>query len=123
MSTRRKCLSASTHSQGFSSRSLGSVLGCSTNFFETKAYPVRNSYVGRPITAVSVNQSLLTPVDVEIDPTIQAVRFQEKEQIKKLNNQFVHVIDRVSACLHVYVCSRVHNAIYLLFILPDNLIL
>lgn len=78
--------------------------------------------MGRPITAVSVNQSLLTPVDVEIDPTIQAVRFQEKEQIKKLNNRFAHVIDKVSACLCMSLCvcvfDRVGTAIYLLFILP-----
>ncbi|KAI4873779.1 hypothetical protein NFI96_010629 [Prochilodus magdalenae] len=48
-----------------------------------------------PITAVSVNKSLLAPLNLEIDPTIQAVRTQEKEQIKTLNNRFASFIDKV----------------------------
>merc|ERR1719402_2041302 len=48
-----------------------------------------------PITAVTVNQSLLTPLNLEIDPHIQAVRTQEKEQIKSLNNRFASFIDKV----------------------------
>ncbi|XP_033822581.1 keratin, type II cytoskeletal 8-like [Periophthalmus magnuspinnatus] len=48
-----------------------------------------------PITAVTVNKSLLTPLNLEIDPTIQAVRTQEKEQIKTLNNRFATFIDKV----------------------------
>lgn len=51
-----------------------------------------------PITAVTVNRSLLAPLNLEIDPTIQAVRTQEKEQIKSLNNRFASFIDKVSAC-------------------------
>uniref|UniRef100_A0A8C8XAH5 Keratin, type II cytoskeletal 8 n=1 Tax=Panthera leo TaxID=9689 RepID=A0A8C8XAH5_PANLE len=55
---------------------------------------------GRPggmgaITAVSVNQSLLSPLKLEVDPNIQAVRTQEKEQIKTLNNRFASFIDKV----------------------------
>lgn len=49
-----------------------------------------------PITAVTVNKSLLAPLNLEIDPTIQAVRTQEKEQIKSLNNRFASFIDKVS---------------------------
>lgn len=49
-----------------------------------------------PITAVTVNKSLLAPLNVEIDPTIQAIRTQEKEQIKTLNNRFASFIDKVS---------------------------
>lgn len=49
-----------------------------------------------PITAVTVNKSLLAPVNVEIDPTIQEIRTQEKEQIKTLNNRFASFIDKVS---------------------------
>jgi len=48
-----------------------------------------------PITAVTVNRSLLAPLNLEIDPTIQAVRTQEKEQIKSLNNRFASFIDKV----------------------------
>ena len=50
-----------------------------------------------PITAVTVNQSLLAPLNLEIDPTIQAVRNQEKEQIKTLNNRFASFIDKVGS--------------------------
>ncbi|XP_028261803.1 keratin, type II cytoskeletal 8-like [Parambassis ranga] len=53
------------------------------------------SFVPPPITAVQVNQSLLAPLNLEIDPTIQAVRTQEKEQIKTLNNRFASFIDKV----------------------------
>ena len=49
-----------------------------------------------PITAVTVNKSLLAPVNVEIDPTIHGIRTQEKEQIKTLNNRFATFIDKVS---------------------------
>ncbi|XP_047642663.1 keratin, type II cytoskeletal 8 [Phacochoerus africanus] len=47
------------------------------------------------ITAVTVNQSLLSPLKLEVDPNIQAVRTQEKEQIKTLNNKFASFIDKV----------------------------
>jgi basic type II keratin len=47
------------------------------------------------ITAVTVNQSLLSPLKLEVDPNIQAVRTQEKEQIKSLNNKFASFIDKV----------------------------
>ncbi|NXT36268.1 K2C8 protein, partial [Pelecanoides urinatrix] len=51
--------------------------------------------MGGGITAVSVNQSLLTPLNLEIDPSIQRVRKEEKEQIKTLNNKFASFIDKV----------------------------
>ncbi|XP_068267011.1 keratin, type II cytoskeletal 8-like isoform X2 [Nyctibius grandis] len=50
---------------------------------------------GGGITAVSINQSLLTPLNLEIDPSIQRVRKEEKEQIKTLNNKFASFIDKV----------------------------
>ncbi|XP_051818424.1 keratin, type II cuticular Hb4 [Antechinus flavipes] len=47
------------------------------------------------ITAVTVNPSLLTPLNLEIDPNVQRVKKDEKEQIKTLNNKFASFIDKV----------------------------
>uniref|UniRef100_A0A8C3RZR1 IF rod domain-containing protein n=1 Tax=Chelydra serpentina TaxID=8475 RepID=A0A8C3RZR1_CHESE len=47
------------------------------------------------IQEVTVNQSLLAPLNLEIDPNIQQVRKEEKEQIKSLNNKFASFIDKV----------------------------
>uniref|UniRef100_M3Y5V2 Keratin, type II cytoskeletal 1 n=1 Tax=Mustela putorius furo TaxID=9669 RepID=M3Y5V2_MUSPF len=47
------------------------------------------------IQEVTINQSLLQPLNVEIDPEIQKVKTQEREQIKSLNNQFASFIDKV----------------------------
>ncbi|KFP10614.1 Keratin, type II cytoskeletal 80, partial [Egretta garzetta] len=46
----------------------------------------------------SVNGRLLAPVHLDIDPDFQAMRQQEKEDIKLLNNQFVTLIEKVQ-CL------------------------
>uniref|UniRef100_A0A8C4KQK2 Keratin, type II cytoskeletal 75-like n=1 Tax=Dromaius novaehollandiae TaxID=8790 RepID=A0A8C4KQK2_DRONO len=47
------------------------------------------------IHEVSVNQSLLKPLNLEIDPSVQRIRKEEKEQIKTLNNKFASFIDKV----------------------------
>ncbi|XP_021520330.1 keratin, type II cytoskeletal 73 [Meriones unguiculatus] len=47
------------------------------------------------IHQVIVNKSLLAPLNVELDPEIQKVRTQEREQIKALNNKFASFIDKV----------------------------
>uniref|UniRef100_G3QKU9 Keratin 72 n=1 Tax=Gorilla gorilla gorilla TaxID=9595 RepID=G3QKU9_GORGO len=47
------------------------------------------------IPQVTVNKSLLAPLSVELDPEIQRVRAQEREQIKALNNKFASFIDKV----------------------------
>lgn len=49
------------------------------------------------IHSIQVDPNLLKPVRVEIDPQIQQVKTQEKEQIKVLNNQFANFIDKVSS--------------------------
>lgn len=63
------------------------------------SYTSRNAstgpFMGAPITPVSVNKSLLVPLNVSIDPTIQAVRTEEKDQIKGLNNRFASYINKV----------------------------
>ncbi|KAM9673891.1 keratin, type II cytoskeletal 2 epidermal-like [Trichechus inunguis] len=47
------------------------------------------------IQEVSINQSLLQPLNVKVDPEIQQVKSQEREQIKILNNKFASFIDKV----------------------------
>ncbi|XP_021234762.1 keratin, type II cytoskeletal 75-like [Numida meleagris] len=47
------------------------------------------------IRAVHVNENLLRPLDVKIDPEIQHIRRQEREQMRSLNNQFACLIDKV----------------------------
>ncbi|XP_052665242.1 keratin, type II cytoskeletal 6A-like isoform X2 [Harpia harpyja] len=47
------------------------------------------------IQEVTVNQHLLVPLNLEIDPNMQRVRQEEKDQIKSLNNKFASFIDKV----------------------------
>uniref|UniRef100_A0A8C5LNG3 IF rod domain-containing protein n=1 Tax=Leptobrachium leishanense TaxID=445787 RepID=A0A8C5LNG3_9ANUR len=47
------------------------------------------------IHEVTVNQSLLAPLNLEFDHQIQDVRKGEREQIKTLNNKFASFIDKV----------------------------
>ncbi|XP_014940091.3 keratin, type II cytoskeletal 2 epidermal [Acinonyx jubatus] len=52
-------------------------------------------FPGGGIHEVSVNQSLLQPLNVKVDPEIQNVKSREREQIKTLNNKFASFIDKV----------------------------
>ncbi|XP_066473603.1 keratin, type II cytoskeletal 7 [Tiliqua scincoides] len=97
---------------GFGSSSLYN-LGSNKRMAGGSSYSVRSSYgvggglgagfgggYGGPLPSpgiqeVTINQSLLTPIKWEIDPTIQKVRKEEKEQIKTLNNKFATFIDKV----------------------------
>lgn len=45
--------------------------------------------------SLSTDSRLLAPVHLDIDPDFQAVRQQETEDIKLLNNQFVTLIEKV----------------------------
>ncbi|KAL0595901.1 LOW QUALITY PROTEIN: Keratin, type II cytoskeletal 8 [Plecturocebus cupreus] len=47
------------------------------------------------ITTITVNQRLLSPLSLEVDPNIQATRTQEKEQIKTFNKKFASFINKV----------------------------
>lgn len=47
------------------------------------------------IQEVTINQDLLTPLKIEIDPQFQVVRTQETREIRTLNNQFASFIDKV----------------------------
>ncbi|XP_007251567.2 intermediate filament protein ON3 [Astyanax mexicanus] len=98
MSLRNKRISSSSSVRssgklggfGYSGGFSGMSLGASSPGFSSST-----TYLGAPITSVSVNKSLLAPLNLEIDPHIQMVRTQEKEQIKSLNNRFASFIDKV----------------------------
>lgn len=47
------------------------------------------------IREVTIDHNLLTPLKIEIDPQFQAVRTQETQEIRTLNNQFASFIDKV----------------------------
>ncbi|OCT95926.1 hypothetical protein XELAEV_18013615mg [Xenopus laevis] len=47
------------------------------------------------IQQVTINSQLLLPLDLAIDPTIQKVKAEEREQIKTLNNTFATLLDKV----------------------------
>ncbi|XP_042554917.1 keratin, type II cytoskeletal 78 [Dipodomys spectabilis] len=47
------------------------------------------------IQEVTLDQSLLIPLKIEIDPQFQVVRTQETQEIRTLNNQFASFIDKV----------------------------
>uniref|UniRef100_A0AAY4BNU5 IF rod domain-containing protein n=1 Tax=Denticeps clupeoides TaxID=299321 RepID=A0AAY4BNU5_9TELE len=89
---------------GGASRGVGAGVGGGSYISSSSAFGLGSSMGGglgmgagvvAPITAVQVNKSLLAPLNLEIDPSIQAVRTQEKEQIKSLNNRFASFIDKV----------------------------
>ncbi|XP_062401668.1 keratin, type II cytoskeletal 8 [Sardina pilchardus] len=91
MSLRKKRFSSS--SVRSSTGKLGGYAG--TGFSGASLGAAPSSYLGSPINSVSVNKSLLAPLNLEIDPNIQAVRNLEKEQMKSLNNRFASFIDKV----------------------------
>ncbi|KFV19285.1 Keratin, type II cytoskeletal 75, partial [Tauraco erythrolophus] len=68
--------------------------GCGLGGGGAAAFGVGPPGVGT-IQEVTINQSLLAPLNLEIDPNIQQVRKDEKEQIKTLNNKFASFIDKV----------------------------
>uniref|UniRef100_A0A9R1SKH1 Si:dkey-222f2.1 n=2 Tax=Cyprinus carpio TaxID=7962 RepID=A0A9R1SKH1_CYPCA len=86
MSLRSKRISSSS-----SVRSSGKMGG----YASAPSFSTSSAYLGPPISSISVNKSLLAPLNLEIDPNIQMVRTHEKEQIKSLNNRFASFIDKV----------------------------
>nr|XP_033800954.1 intermediate filament protein ON3-like isoform X2 [Geotrypetes seraphini] len=81
-------------SRGFSSRSQGSVPSRSSAYPSPATFqPALRSSSSYVLSKVPFLLSSLP--SLEIDPTIQQLRTQEKEQIKGLNDQFVNFIDKV----------------------------
>uniref|UniRef100_H2L767 Keratin 5 n=1 Tax=Oryzias latipes TaxID=8090 RepID=H2L767_ORYLA len=91
--------SAAGMSGGFQSGSIRRSGGFSSSSAYGGSSGFGMSSAGGPslptITNVQFNQSLLAPLNLEIDPNIQIVRSQEKDQIKNLNNRFASLIDKV----------------------------
>ncbi|XP_060109154.1 keratin, type II cytoskeletal cochleal-like [Heteronotia binoei] len=106
---------------GFGSRSLCGVASCRPKIAVGSYRPSRYGYglgsaglghsygssgfgyrvggIGGPcppgIAPVTVNPHLLQPLHLDIDPNVQMVKQQEKEQLKTLNNKFASFIDKV----------------------------
>jgi len=95
--------SSATGSMSFGKQSMGGGGGFS---YPTGIFGGGGAYGGglgaltATMTAIQTNQSLLEPIDITIDPNIQIVRTQEKDQIKGLNNRFADLIDKVSSSLY-----------------------
>ncbi|XP_062971747.1 keratin, type II cytoskeletal 3-like [Cynocephalus volans] len=68
--------------------SFGGVRGGAGGFGCSGGFPLG-------IQEVTINQSLLQPLNMGIDPQIGEVKNREKEQIKTLNNKFASFIDKV----------------------------
>ncbi|XP_049739182.1 keratin, type II cytoskeletal 4 [Elephas maximus indicus] len=83
---------AGSFGAGFGAGSFGGGFGGSFNSRGGPGFPVCPA---GGIQEVTINQSLLTPLHVEIDPEIQKIRTEEREQIKTLNNKFASFIDKV----------------------------
>ncbi|CAL8354203.1 intermediate filament protein ON3 [Gadus morhua] len=73
---------------GFSGMSLSS----SSLYAGTNGH---HSCLASPLASLSINKSLLAPLNLEIDPNLSMSRAHEKEQIKSLNNRFASFIDKV----------------------------
>uniref|UniRef100_A0A8C6FUI6 Keratin 76 n=1 Tax=Moschus moschiferus TaxID=68415 RepID=A0A8C6FUI6_MOSMO len=80
-------------------RGMGSGYGGVGGFGGTSSFGGLGSYGSSVcpggIQEVTINQSLLQPLNVEIDSQIGKVKAQEREQIKTLNNKFASFIDKV----------------------------
>ncbi|KFV74251.1 Keratin, type II cytoskeletal 4, partial [Struthio camelus australis] len=71
------------------------AFGCGVGGFDGRGGPGFPVCPPGGIKEVTINQSLLAPLNLEIDPEIQKVRAQEREEMKTLNNKFASFIDKV----------------------------
>nr|XP_035154861.2 keratin, type II cytoskeletal 7-like [Callithrix jacchus] len=82
---------SSTHPGGFGSSSLYGLGASPLRVTMRSAY---GGPVGDGIREVTINQSLLAPLRLDTDPSLQRVRQEERERIKTLN-KFASFIDKV----------------------------
>ncbi|XP_053564317.1 keratin, type II cytoskeletal cochleal-like [Bombina bombina] len=91
--------SKSAYSLGSKGQKISVGKGChgsgSEYGFGGSGYGFGGSSCAGGITSVTVNQGLLAPLNLEIDPTIQRLRTEERNQIMGLNNKFASFIDKV----------------------------
>ncbi|XP_062977517.1 keratin, type II cytoskeletal 4-like [Elgaria multicarinata webbii] len=71
----------------------GLYYGIPRNYVELRNYV--GSYRQDYIHGINFNEHLLKPLHLGIDPEIQKIRINEREQMKSLNNQFACFIDQV----------------------------
>ncbi|XP_042743696.1 keratin, type II cytoskeletal cochleal-like [Lagopus leucura] len=77
---------------GYGFGAAGAGFGCRGAGF---GYRVGGSSGLCTIVPITVNEKLLQPLQLELDPNVQTVKYQEKEQIKTLNNKFASFIEKV----------------------------
>jgi len=78
---------------GYGLGAAGAGLGCRGAGF---GYRVGGSSRPCTIVPITVNEKLLQPLQLELDPNVQTMKYQQKEQIKTLNNKFASFIEKVS---------------------------
>lgn len=86
---------------GFGGVGYGSV-GGRVGLCGPRGYSIVRGYPDRKadgIQGICIDERLLKPLCVGVDPLEHEIRCQEKEQIKTLNTQFACFIDKVSANL------------------------
>ncbi|XP_026723462.1 keratin, type II cytoskeletal 80-like [Athene cunicularia] len=72
--------------------------GAASNGYSSLSLHGDGGYRCSSYPSFSISRTLLAPVNLDIDSDFQAIRQQEKEDIKLLNNQFVTLIEKVQ-CL------------------------
>ncbi|XP_009470714.1 PREDICTED: keratin, type II cuticular Hb4-like [Nipponia nippon] len=78
--------------RGYGFGAAGTGFGCRGAGFGYRVHGVSKPCT---ITPITINEQLLQPLRLELDPNMQTVKYQEKEQIKTLNNKFASFIDKV----------------------------
>lgn len=59
------------------------------------SYSIPQISTATDIKPVTINRSLLAPLNLEVDPTVQTIRTMEKNQLRTLNNKFASYIEKV----------------------------
>lgn len=70
-----------------------------------------SSFRGDGIRGVTINEKLLKPLHVGVDPQEQEARNHEREEMKTLNDQFACFIDKVSGQRILEFCLASNNKV------------